>query len=141
MGVLRAQFVYSGGAITYTLPINPIEYNDPDTVAQNVMTGIDGNTALILHSYDSRPRTMTWHSLPNNTTFGAMITTLKTLIGRTDVVLKKRDLNRTEVPIGEDETPIKVLNVATEYGKNRAGAIHNLGFANVVLTYKHRRTV
>lgn len=140
MSVNRAQLVYSGGGMTYTLPINPIEFEDPDSVAQNVVTGVDGNTAIVIHGFDSRPRTMTWIRLPNWVIFNTMINQLKYIMAFNDIVLKKRDLNRNEVPDEQDTTPIKIMNVETKFGKNAYNSIHNLGFDSLVLTYKLRRT-
>lgn len=92
MAIERVQFDFNG--TTYTLPINPIEYDDLEDHDIILKDTVDGTSLRYEPFFDGRPRIMRWKGLPNTTEFGDMVAQLKSRVDKPNIRINHRGLHR-----------------------------------------------
>lgn len=91
MDINRVQFDIQGS--TYTLPINPVQYEHLDDIDVTSSRTIDGRLVRFTNNFDSRQRTMKWENIPNTSEFQDMVLTLRSAVGLSGVKINHKGLS------------------------------------------------
>lgn len=135
----RVQIKLATDSVYYTFPINPIEFQDNDSMEYTVSRTIDGKSIEQYTFFDGRIKTMTWHNLPNKIPYAgdstSLLNKLRTLVRAGECHLLLNDLDKVG---GTDERKsIKIIDLVTELSSSPApdSATGNLKFATIEIKY------
>jgi len=131
MALTRIQF--DDGSGYYTVPINPLEFDNQDSDQVSVMETLDGGTVEQYPNFDARVRTFTWRNLPQKEPYLAMVTELKSYKGIGPILLK---LNTIDFGSATEIT-IKVVNVSTtiKAGAGSAASPYKMTWDEIVVSW------
>jgi hypothetical protein len=85
MSIRRVQVSSTDGEVM-TLPINPINFDDP-LDAPNVVRTIDGFSSISYSKWDGTVKTLEWQNLPNKAPYTNLLSILNTLPGTTGTII------------------------------------------------------
>lgn len=124
----------TGSDLYYTVPINPIEFENIDNTEVTFVRVVDGWSTEMIPQYDGRPRTFEWRNIPNKSPYTIMVANFRTLKFQ-EAYLKLRALSGNENDT--TETAIRVVNVETKWSDQAVGdgAINNLQYETIKLSY------
>lgn len=119
----------------FTVPINPISFDDKDSREFTADRTIDGYSFEYVPIFDGRPRTFVWNNIPNKEPYATMIANFRTYLGKR-CNLKLNYLEKT----GSTSTTaltIRVIDLTTTIS-SRAGPdsyTSNIIYDTISLTY------
>jgi len=135
----RVQIKLATDSIYYSFPINPIEFNDNDSLEYSTSRTIDGKSIEQYSFFDGRVKTMTWRNLPNKTPYAgdasSLLNKLRTLVRAGECHLLLNDLDKVGATAAR--TSIKIIDLTTVLSSSPASdaATGHLKFDTIEIKY------